>query len=148
MTNNQMDNLIEQFKSDLTNIFMQEVQETVQTKLSTIVSDVMSKSIKVKSIKVKGVKAKGVKANGSKSAKSATVKMRKKGQKRTPEQIASVAKKVLEAIVKEPGLNAEGLRDLLGIPTKELQTPLARLFDDSKIAYEGQARGTRYYPAK
>ena len=146
----QMTRLVEKFRSDLTDIFMQEVEETVQMKLTTLVSDVMSKSVKAKPNGSRKSKPNGksVKAKGE-TVKEATMKVRarKKGKKRTPAQLADDTKKVLAAIVKEPGLNAEGLRDRLGIPTKDLKIPLAHLFENSKIAYEGQARGTRYYPA-
>jgi hypothetical protein len=50
------------------------------------------------------------------------------------------------AIKKAPGARAEQLAEALGVGTKELALPIAKLFDDKSIKSTGQRRGTKYFP--
>ena len=71
---------------------------------------------------------------------------RKKGAKRTPEELEALTKSLLGAIKKGPGRRIEEIGKEMGVPTKELALPVAKLFEAKAIKSTGQRRATKYFP--
>ena len=69
------------------------------------------------------------------------------GVKRTPEDIAQVAGKLLGVITNNgaEGANAEGLKATLGVDLKTIQLPLKQLLAEKRIKKTGHKRSTRYF---
>ena len=70
------------------------------------------------------------------------------GGKRTPEQIAKTAAKLLSFIAANPGQRAEQIADGTKISTSEMALPIKRLLAEKKIKASGVARGTTYVAVK
>jgi hypothetical protein len=70
------------------------------------------------------------------------------GGKRTPEQIAKTAAKLLAFISSNPGQRAEQIADGTKISTSEMALPIKRLLAEKKIKATGVARGTTYVAVK
>jgi hypothetical protein len=73
---------------------------------------------------------------------------RKKGQKRTPADIARLTDRLLAAIQAKPGQRMEHLGKTIGASTADLLIPVARLVDGRKIRRTGEKRATQYFPSK
>lgn|SRR5690348_2318666 len=71
---------------------------------------------------------------------------RAKGAKRTPEELEALTKSLLGAIKKGPGRRIEEIGREMGVPTKELALPVAKLFEAKSIKSTGQRRATKYFP--
>jgi hypothetical protein len=91
--------------------------------------------------------ARGPRAGASRQP-SAAVKApaRRKGAKRTPEELETLTKTLLAAIKKTPGQRIEEIGKAIGIATKELALPVAKLFEAKAIKTTGQRRATKYFP--
>jgi hypothetical protein len=70
------------------------------------------------------------------------------GGKRTPEQIAKTAAKLLSFIASNPGQRAEQISEGTKISTSEMALPIKRLLAEKKIKASGVARGTTYVANK
>jgi hypothetical protein len=89
-----------------------------------------------------------VKAEKPKADKAVKPKQRKKGQKRSPEELAALEAK-LEAFIQENGgKRIEEIGKELGITTSELAGPVKKLLDAARIRSTGERRATRYYASK
>ncbi|OGQ14097.1 MAG: hypothetical protein A2138_21355 [Deltaproteobacteria bacterium RBG_16_71_12] len=51
---------------------------------------------------------------------------------------------LLREIARKPGLRIEQIAKNLGVPSKSLKAPVARLVKAKKLKKSGQARGTKY----
>jgi hypothetical protein len=80
--------------------------------------------------------------------KAAAKGRRKKGEKRSPKEIAKLTEELLAAVTAKPGQRMEHLGKALGASTAELQIPVARLVEEKKITRKGEKRATTYFPAK
>jgi hypothetical protein len=83
---------------------------------------------------------------GRASAKAPSAKIG--GVKRTPEQIAKTAAKLLAFIAANPGQRAEQIAEGTKIGTGEMALPIKRLLAEKKIKASGVARGTTYVVVK
>ena len=70
---------------------------------------------------------------------------RKKGAKRTPEELEQLIKKLHGYIAKNPGQRIEQIAQGLDISTKELNLPAKKLISEKKLATKGQKRATTYF---
>ena len=70
---------------------------------------------------------------------------RKKGAKRTPEELEQLIKKLLGYIAKTPGQRIEQIGQGLDISTKELNLPAKKLISEKKLSTKGQKRATTYF---
>ncbi len=70
---------------------------------------------------------------------------RKKGAKRTPEELEQLIKKLHGYITKNPGQRIEQIASSLDISTKELNLPAKKLISDKKLSTKGQKRATTYF---
>jgi hypothetical protein len=94
-----------------------------------------------------GRKMRGGSVSSGRSAARVSPKAgRRKGEKRAPEEIEALARTLLAAIKKKPGQGIEQLGKDIGVATKELALPVAKLFDAKVIKTTGQRRATKYFP--
>ena len=70
---------------------------------------------------------------------------RKKGAKRTQEELDQLIKKLHGYIAKNPGQRIEQIAQGLDITTKELNLPAKKLISDKKLSTKGQKRATTYF---
>lgn len=76
-----------------------------------------------------------------------TTRRRRKGGKRSPDEIAETADALLEYIQKNPGMRMEAIAKAMGSSTKDLTLPIKKLLSAHKVKVEGQKRATSYYPS-
>ena len=75
----------------------------------------------------------------------AALASRKKGAKRTPEELEQLIKKLHGYIAKNPGQRIEQIAASLDISTKELNLPAKKLISEKKLSTKGQKRATTYF---
>jgi DNA-binding NtrC family response regulator len=70
---------------------------------------------------------------------------RKKGEKRSKEELAAMTQKVHEHIKANSGQGVEQIAKDLGTTTKELTLPIRKLLVEKKITSKGEKRATKYF---
>jgi hypothetical protein len=70
---------------------------------------------------------------------------RRKGEKRSSNELASLTSRLREYIAKNPGNGIEQIGKAIGSPTKELALPVKKLLADKAIRTRGQKRATKYF---
>ncbi len=70
---------------------------------------------------------------------------RKKGAKRTAEELEQLIKQLHSYIAKNPGQRIEQIAQGLDISTKELNLPAKKLIAEKKLSTKGQKRATTYF---
>lgn len=70
---------------------------------------------------------------------------RKRGEKRSQEELSALKDRVLEYIQGNSGQGVEGIAKALGTSTRELSLPIRRLLADKQITSRGEKRATRYF---
>jgi hypothetical protein len=80
----------------------------------------------------------------SASARPATSR-RRKGGKRTPEELDALVKSLLTHVRKNPGQRIEQIGAALGTSTKELALPAKKLIAEKQLKTQGQKRATKYF---
>ncbi len=81
------------------------------------------------------------------ATRATSVPRLRKGQKRDPKDLAKLVS-IVEAHVKQhPGEGVEHIAPHLGVRTKEITLPIAKLLAGKKISRKGKKRATRYFPA-
>src|SRR5687768_2960085 len=70
---------------------------------------------------------------------------RRKGEKRSADQIGETTKAVLGYVRKHPGQGVEAIAKGLGTDTKELTLPIRKLVAEKQIKTKGQKRATKYF---
>ncbi|MEP7049595.1 MAG: DNA-binding protein [Pseudomonadota bacterium] len=84
-------------------------------------------------------------ARASAAPAFAALASRKKGAKRTPEELEQLIKKLHGYIAKNPGQRIEQIAASLDISTKELNLPAKKLISEKKLSTKGQKRATTYF---
>jgi hypothetical protein len=69
---------------------------------------------------------------------------RKKGEKRTPDELEALTKALHSEVKKQPGRGIEAIAEAMGVGTKELALPVRKLLADGKLKTKGQKRATKY----
>lgn len=72
---------------------------------------------------------------------------RRKGAKRTADELAAMADGFLAYVAEHPGQRMEVIAKELGYNTQELTLPVKKLLATGKLRVEGQKRATSYFPA-
>ncbi|HWN70761.1 MAG TPA: hypothetical protein VNM90_24135 [Haliangium sp.] len=72
---------------------------------------------------------------------------RRKGGKRSPEEITQMADGLLDYIAKNPGQRMESIARALGSNTQDLTLPIKKLILGGRLRTEGQKRATSYFVA-
>ena len=83
------------------------------------------------------------------SAQSAPARVRatrKKGQKRSPDELARVDAAILAFVKENPGQGAEQMGKSIGIPTVDLRLRVGKLLEQGALKKKGQKRATKYFP--
>jgi hypothetical protein len=70
-----------------------------------------------------------------------------KGGKRSPDEIAATADRLLQYIRENPGQRMESIAAAMSSSTRELALPIKRLLRGRHIQVQGQKRATSYFPA-
>jgi hypothetical protein len=70
---------------------------------------------------------------------------RRKGEKRSSDQIADTTKAVVTYVRKNPGQGVEAIAKGLGTVTKELTLPIRKLVAERQLKTKGQKRATKYF---
>jgi DNA-binding NtrC family response regulator len=70
---------------------------------------------------------------------------RKKGEKRSKEELAAMTQKVHEHIKANSGQGVEQIAKDLGTTTKELTLPIRKLLVEKKITSKGEKRASKYF---
>jgi hypothetical protein len=70
---------------------------------------------------------------------------RRKGEKRSSDQIAETTKAVTTYVRKNPGQGVEAIAKGLGTVTKELTLPIRKLVAERQLKTKGQKRATKYF---
>jgi ElaB/YqjD/DUF883 family membrane-anchored ribosome-binding protein len=121
---------LDSFVEDLSNLIQQAALESVEQALSS------ASSIPGK---------RGRAARGAAPAFVSLSQNRKKGAKRTPEELEQLIKKLHTYVGKNPGQRIEQIAQGLDISTKELNLPAKKLIGDKKLSTKGQKRATTYF---
>jgi len=117
---------VEAFVVQLKGIFQQLALEKIQSALSDDVAPVR--------------RQRGA-SNGPRTPKSA----RRKGAKRSPEELEALTKSLLAYVRKNAGQRIEQIAEGMGTSTKELALPAKKLIAGKQLATKGQKRATTYY---
>ena len=129
----QVRTLVDQFVSDLTVVIRKAALEAVR--------DVLSETTPARRGPGRPRKAA---AAGTKRKPGRPRKRTTRGR-RSPEDVAALADKVLAHVRSNPGQRLEEMGRALSMDTKELKRPIANLMGAGSLRTEGQKRGTRYY---
>lgn len=128
---NEVERLVREFTSKLEQVIRSQVVAEIDSAVRAAVHGL-------------GGQARG----GGRGRASKIVSTKIGGAKRTPEQIAKTAAKLLAFIAANPGQRAEQIADGTKISTGEMALPIKRLLAEKKIKASGVARGTTYVAAK
>jgi hypothetical protein len=71
----------------------------------------------------------------------------KKGQKRDPKDLEKIVAAVGAHVKDHPGEGVEHIAKHLGVATKEITLPIAKLLEQKAIKKKGVKRATRYFPS-
>lgn len=70
-----------------------------------------------------------------------------KRARRSPEDVARAVAAIEAHLAAHPGQSLEEIAKALGVPSKDLQAPIARLLSAKSISKKGQTRATKYFVA-
>lgn len=70
---------------------------------------------------------------------------RKKGAKRSPEQLAQLDAAAVAFVKDNPGKGVEHMAKGLGVPSNDLKSRIALLIDAKKLRKTGHKRATKYF---
>ncbi len=123
---------LDAFVEDISNLIQQAALESVEAALAGASS-------------IPGRRGRGAHAATPAFASASAGAGRKKGAKRTPEELEQLIKKLHGYISKNPGQRIEQIASSLDISTKELNLPAKKLISDKKLSTKGQKRATTYF---
>ena len=121
---------LDSFVDDISNLINQAALESVEQALAAASS-------------IPGKRGRG--AGGAAPMSVSLSTSRKKGAKRTPEELEQLIKKLHGYIAKNPGQRIEQIASGLDISTKELNLPAKKLISEKKLSTKGQKRATTYF---
>jgi hypothetical protein len=127
-TDVELRSLVESFVEQLKNLLRRSALETVQSALGE-----------------EPPARRGRKPAGLRAAAAPAGRVRKKGAKRTPEELEALVSNLVGYVRKNPGQRIEQIGAGLGIGTKELALPAKKLIADKQLRTKGQKRATTYF---
>jgi hypothetical protein len=135
---------------------MANISDTIRAALDAFVNDLSSliQEAALESVEQALAEASTIPGRGGRGGRAARTaapsfvslsQNRKKGAKRTPEELEQLIKKLHGYIAKNPGQRIEQIAQGLDISTKELNLPAKKLISDKKLSTKGQKRATTYF---
>ncbi|HET7540655.1 MAG TPA: DNA-binding protein [Polyangiaceae bacterium] len=133
---------------------MANINDTIRAALDAFVNDLSSliQEAALESVEQALAEASTIPGRGGRGARAraavsfvALSQSRKKGAKRTPEELEQLIKKLHGYIAKNPGQRIEQIAQGLDISTKELNLPAKKLISEKKLSTKGQKRATTYF---
>jgi hypothetical protein len=134
---------------------MANISDTIRAALDAFVNDLSSliQEAALESVEQALAEASTIPGRGGRGSRAARVaapsfalsQSRKKGAKRTPEELEQLIKKLHGYIAKNPGQRIEQIAQGLDISTKELNLPAKKLISEKKLSTKGQKRATTYF---
>ena len=136
---------------------MANISDTIRAALDAFVTDLSSliQEAALESVEQALAEASTIPGRGGRGARGARAgapsfvslssQSRKKGAKRTPEELEQLIKKLHGYIAKNPGQRIEQIAQGLDISTKELNLPAKKLISEKKLSTKGQKRATTYF---
>jgi hypothetical protein len=134
---------------------MANISDTIRAALDAFVNDLSSliqeaalESVEQALSEASTIPGRGRGARGARASAPSFVSLsqnRKKGAKRTPEELEQLIKKLHGYIAKNPGQRIEQIAQGLDISTKELNLPAKKLISEKKLSTKGQKRATTYF---
>jgi hypothetical protein len=136
---------------------MANISDTIRAALDSFVDDLSSliQEAALESVEQALAEASTIPGRGGRGARAASSSSsssfvslsanRKKGAKRTPEELEQLIKKLHGYIAKNPGQRIEQIAQGLDISTKELNLPAKKLISEKKLSTKGQKRATTYF---
>lgn len=88
----------------------------------------------------------GASSRAPRAAAAAPKARRAKGGKRPPAELAAMVAKTADWVKANPGNGVEAMAKSLGVQTKELALPIAKLLKSKTIKKRGEKRATKYFP--
>lgn len=123
---------IEAFTNELTELVKQAALESISEALSGSMAQ-----------PPRGGRAR--RSNGHVASERRSNGVQRKGAKRSPEELESLADKLLKYVESNPGQRTEQIGAALDVPTKELALPMRKLIREGHLKTKGQKRATTYY---
>src|SRR3954465_7788017 len=135
---------------------MANISDTIRAALDAFVNDLSNliQEAALESVEQALAEASTIPGRGCRGARAARAgvpsfvslaQSRKKGAKRTPEELEQLIKKLHGYIAKNPGQRIEQIAQGLDISTKELNSPTKKLISEKKLSTKGQKRATTYF---
>jgi len=131
---------------------MANISDTIRAALDASVNDLSNliQEAALESVEQALAEASTIPGRGGRGARAVTPSLsfsqsRKKGAKRTPEELEQLIKKLHAYIAKNPGQRIEQIAQGLDISTKELNLPAKKLISEKKLSTKGQKRATTYF---
>ena len=132
---------------------MANINDTIRAALDSFVDDITSliQQAALQSVEDALASASAIPGKRGRGARASVAPFvslaasRKKGAKRTPEELEQLIKKLHGYIAKNPGQRIEQIAQGLDISTKELNLPAKKLISDKKLNTKGQKRATTYF---
>jgi len=84
-------------------------------------------------------------AVGRRGGRPPRPRMRRRGGKRSPEEIETTTQRVLDYVRDNPGHGVEQMAMDLATSTKDLTLPIKKLLSNGDLLTEGQKRATKYF---
>ena len=126
---------LDAFVTDLSNLIQEAALESVEQALA-----------EASSIPGRGGRGgRGARASAPSFVSLSLSQSRKKGAKRTPEELEQLIKKLHGYIAKNPGQRIEQIAVGMGTSTKELTLPARKLLAEKALKTKGQRRATQYF---
>ena len=123
--------------------FAERCEQLVHEHLRTTIREALSGGIlDLPSTTSNGATAKAKPA--PKPRKPRKVAKRKKGQKRTPDEIAALKSDLLAFFRKNPNSRSEDAKHALGLDASDMKLPIGQLCAEGRLAWRGERRATRY----
>lgn len=123
------------------------IQDQVNARIDSFIADIaeLAKEAARETLSV----ALGAGPNGFELSRDyGDLRRRRKGGKRSPEEISQMADTLLDYIAQNPGQRMESIARALDASTQELTLPIKKLLLGGRLRTEGQKRATSYYIAQ
>lgn len=126
---------------------MSDIQQAINERIDAFVADIteLAKKAALETLET-GLSGGAPRVSAAKGL-AGTTRGRRKGGKRSPDEIKEAATHLLDYIRDNPGQRMEAIAKAMGSTTKDLTLPIKKLLQQNMVRVEGQKRATSYYPS-